>query len=328
VSTRFTIAIPTHDRRETVLLAVASALMQTRPAEQILVLCDGCTDGTADAVRCLRDARVEAIELPKSPGYAYAHRNRSLRLARGEVITWLGDDDLLLPDHLERVGEYWDTGLVDLVQTPAVAVEEDDSTVWLGLDWSVPGHLRTLMSTNTNPMSSVSVRVDAAIEVGGWDPSLPGGGDWDLWKRLIAAGARTAMTSEPTVLHFRATGRKQAWPERVRQNTRWFGRIGESKSLTPLRGELRALRARRDAEWADALESLSNEVFQARAERARLSQSEQRLALALERERAESARLAEAERTLARIYAGGWWRLRARLLPLLGLASRLRRSKV
>jgi glycosyltransferase involved in cell wall biosynthesis len=107
VASRFTIAIPTHNRRETLLLAVRSALMQTRPPEQVIVLCDGCTDGSADAVRELGDKRVEAIGLAKLPGYAYAHRNRSLELARGEAIIWLGDDDLLLPDHLERVGEHW-----------------------------------------------------------------------------------------------------------------------------------------------------------------------------------------------------------------------------
>jgi glycosyltransferase involved in cell wall biosynthesis len=91
VATRFTIAIPTHNRRQTVLLAVRSALAQTRQPEQIIVLCDGCDDGTADAVRALASPLTEAVELPKGPGFAYGHRNRSLELARGEVILWLAD---------------------------------------------------------------------------------------------------------------------------------------------------------------------------------------------------------------------------------------------
>jgi glycosyltransferase involved in cell wall biosynthesis len=117
VATRFTIAIPTHNRRETVLLAARSALAQTRPPEQIIVLCDGCDDGTGEAVRSLGSPLTDAIELPKAPGYAYGHRNRSLELARGEVILWLADDDLLLPDHLERIGAQWDCGRFDLVQS-------------------------------------------------------------------------------------------------------------------------------------------------------------------------------------------------------------------
>jgi glycosyltransferase involved in cell wall biosynthesis len=326
VSTRFTVAIPTHNRRETLLLALRGVLAQTRPPEQVLVLCDGCTDGSADAVRGLGDARVDAIELPKLSGYAYAHRNVSLAMACGEAIMWLGDDDLLLPDHLERVGECWDTGVVDLVQTPAVAVEADESTAWLGLDWSLPVHLRTMMRTNTSPMSSVTVRVEMALAVGGWDERLPRGGDWDLWKRLIAGGARTAMTGEPTVLHFRATGRDQAWPLRVRQNADWSARLLDPAALAQLRVQLRTLRARREADWADALESLSRQVERDEAELARLGEVESSLSVELERSQAEVARLLASEATLARVYAGGWWRLRGRVRPLLRFAGRLRRG--
>ena len=110
MKTNFAVAIPTHDRRETVLLAALSALRQTRPPEQVIVLCDGCTDGTAEAIRGLDDPSVTALELPKTAGYAYGHRNRALELASTNAILWLGDDDLMLPDHLERLGELWDEG--------------------------------------------------------------------------------------------------------------------------------------------------------------------------------------------------------------------------
>ena len=84
----FTIAIPTHNRRETLLLAVRSTLMQSRSPEQVIVLCDGCTDGTAEAVRELGDERVEAIELPKLPGLAL-HCDVRLKFKR---FRWLHND--------------------------------------------------------------------------------------------------------------------------------------------------------------------------------------------------------------------------------------------
>ena len=121
-ATTFTIAIPTHDRRETALLAARSALRQTRPPLEVVVLCDGCSDGTVDAVRAVGDPRLTAIDLPKANGYGYGHRNLALERARGTVILWLGDDDLLLPDHLERIGERWDERDVDLVTAPAAVV--------------------------------------------------------------------------------------------------------------------------------------------------------------------------------------------------------------
>src|SRR6266542_4746043 len=111
----FTVVVPTHNRRETALLAVDSALAQTRPPVQVIVVADGCTDGTVAAVRELGDSRIDVLDLPKGPDYGYDHRNRALECARGDVVAWLGDDDLYLPDHLERVGQLFDSGGVDLV---------------------------------------------------------------------------------------------------------------------------------------------------------------------------------------------------------------------
>ena len=287
----FTIAIPTHNRAATLVLAARSALAQTRPPDQLIVLCDGCTDQSAEAVRALGDDRLEVLDLPKLPGYGYDHRNRALECARGEAIVYLGDDDLLLPDHLERLGEYWDTGAFDIVGTPAVAVMPNETMIWFGADWSVPAYRRFVLERrNTNVMASVSVRVALAREVGGWDGSLPREADWDLWKRTLAAGARPAMTSEPTVLHFRATGREQTWTDRVRQNTAWFERISDQGRLAELRHELRRARSERDAGLLD-------------------------LELELDR-------LRGIERELELVHAGGWWRLRSRLLPVLRLLRR------
>ena len=53
MSVEFTVGIPTHNRRETVLLALASALEQTRPPVRVYVVADGCTDGTQEAVHAL-----------------------------------------------------------------------------------------------------------------------------------------------------------------------------------------------------------------------------------------------------------------------------------
>lgn len=359
----FTVAIPTHDRRETALMAVRSVLAQTRPVAEVLVLCDGCTDGTADAVRALGDPRVEALELEKAPGFGYGHRNTPLERAAGEAIVYLADDDLLLPDHVERIGELWDSGRYDLVQNPAVRVDPDDTLTWMGADWSVPALRARFEADNSHPMASISVRVERALAAGGWDGTVPRGGDWDLWRRMLAAGARSGTTIEPTHLHFRATHREQPWPDRVRQNGDWLARIGDPAQLAALRAQLRRTRDVRDAERLDRFDALAartdefeqrmtgaeeyGDRLHAELERVR----EQLAAVAAERDGAraetvtaradadaahaqmlrhdERAHAAEQESvrlgtTLAQIEAGGWWRLRARLLPLLRLARRSR----
>ena len=245
----FTVIIPTHNRRETVVLAVASALRQTRPPEQVIVVCDGCGDGTADAVAGLGDARVEVLDLPKLPGYGYGHRNAAVEQARGDVIAWLADDDLHLPEHLERVGDYWDAVPADIVTTPAVVLHPDDRLEWFGEDLSVPAFRDEMQVRNTCPMTAITMRPGVLRDAGGWDAAVLKDGDWDLWRRCLATDAVAWTTAEPTALHIRARGRApQPWPDRVRQNTEWLNRMGDPDGLAAMRRQLRRLRGVRDAE--------------------------------------------------------------------------------
>ena len=304
----FTVVIPTHNRRETALLAVRSALAQTRPPGHVIVIADGCTDGTVDAMRELGDDRVDALELPKGPGYGYGHRNLALERARGDVVAWLADDDLYLPDHLERVGQLFDSGAADLVTAAACVVHADGYLYATWADLGLRFHRERLMEgDNRTPSSAVSHTVAAALEVGGWREDLPRAGDTDLWRRMLRAGARAATTSSPTVLHLQAAGREQPYPDRVRQNAELLRCLADP-------GQLAQLRAR--------MERAVQEKVAATEERAATAE------VAAEAARAEAARAqaeaARVEGTLERIYAGGWWRLRARLLPLLRLAARLR----
>jgi GT2 family glycosyltransferase len=247
----FTVAIPTHDRRDTVVLAARSILAQEHGPEQLIVLCDGCTDGTQDALRALRDPRLEVLDLPKGPGYAYDHRNRALERATGEAIVYVGDDDLLLPDHLARVAAVWGDA-VDVVTTPAAIVDPDDGLLWIGADWRVPAARERMRTDNTNVMAGVAVRVATARAAGGWDGAVARGGDWDLWRRVLDAGARPAATTAATVLQFKATGRTQAWPDRVEQNARWLATLEDRVALAALRPRLAHLRAEREALlWAE-----------------------------------------------------------------------------
>jgi Glycosyl transferase family 2 len=96
------------------------------------VLADGCTDGTREAVTELGDPGVRVVEFQKGPGVGYGNRNEALRRTRG-FVSWLGDDDLYLPDHVEAVGALFDTGEPDLVQAMSCIVREDSSLDPLGM---------------------------------------------------------------------------------------------------------------------------------------------------------------------------------------------------
>lgn len=287
--TAFTVAIPTHNRRDTVLMAVRSALAQTRPPERVMVVADGCTDGTVQAVETLRDQRVEVLDLPKGPGFGYAHRNLALERARGEVVAWLGDDDLWLPDHLERVAEIFDACTVDIVATTAAIVGPDGAMTATGGDWRVPFlRDRLIGGENRSPSGAIAHWSDSALGIGGWRGELNGSGDMDLWRRMLLAGARPGFLSLPTVLYFKGSGRTQAPAERVAQNAAYLEALSDPKAVVRLRAEMIEAASRRDADMEAArrqndewVPQLNRELQAAQQEREQLRQERDRLAARL-----------------------------------------------
>jgi glycosyltransferase involved in cell wall biosynthesis len=93
--------IPTRNRPNLVLRAVQSALEQTYPRVEVVVVVDGPDHATVQALQALQDTRVRVIALPENVGGSEA-RNTGLREARGEWIALLDDDDEWLPQKLER----------------------------------------------------------------------------------------------------------------------------------------------------------------------------------------------------------------------------------
>src|SRR5262245_32687574 len=89
ISPRASLVITTKNRKEDLRKAIVSALRQTEPLE-VLVMDDGCTDGTEQAVR-REFPSVQIHRTETSQGYI-VQRNRGARLARGSIIFSLDDD--------------------------------------------------------------------------------------------------------------------------------------------------------------------------------------------------------------------------------------------
>ncbi len=99
------ILIPTY--RHTALLpyALRSALDQNGVSVEVLVVGDGVEDATRSVIAEFEgDARLRFFEFPKSPRTGEPYRDQLLREeASGQVVCYLSDDDLLLPDHVAEM---------------------------------------------------------------------------------------------------------------------------------------------------------------------------------------------------------------------------------
>ena len=99
---RASVLIPTHSHFATLPMTVRSALAQNMADLEVLIIGDGVDEATRDAAEALQrgDQRVRFLDLPKGDHHGEAHRHTAICEARSEVIAYLCDDDLLLPDHV------------------------------------------------------------------------------------------------------------------------------------------------------------------------------------------------------------------------------------
>jgi glycosyltransferase involved in cell wall biosynthesis len=95
--TAVTVVLTTHNRPEMAVHALGSALAQSLPPAEVVIVDDGSVPPFE-----LRDPdpRVRLVRLPEARGVSAA-RNAGLAAASGELVTFLDDDDELLPDMLE-----------------------------------------------------------------------------------------------------------------------------------------------------------------------------------------------------------------------------------
>jgi glycosyltransferase involved in cell wall biosynthesis len=97
------VIIPAHNRERYLGEAIRSALEQTRPPEEIVVVDDGSTDGTAEVAQSFGGS-VRYFK-QKKEGVSSA-RNHGVRVSRGDVLAFLDSDDLWVPQKLEWQLDY------------------------------------------------------------------------------------------------------------------------------------------------------------------------------------------------------------------------------
>ena len=92
--------IPTCNRPNLVVRAVKTALSQTYPNMEVIVVVDGPDDSTSQALGAIADPRIQIITLPQRLGGSGA-RNAGVQAAKGEWIAFLDDDDEWMPSKIE-----------------------------------------------------------------------------------------------------------------------------------------------------------------------------------------------------------------------------------
>jgi glycosyltransferase involved in cell wall biosynthesis len=97
------VVIPTHNHPTTLKYSVESAQNQTVDDLDIVIIGDGVTDDTRDVISDIikTDSRVRFEDEPKRLSRNEVARHRIVSESKSNMVTYLGDDDLLLSKHVE-----------------------------------------------------------------------------------------------------------------------------------------------------------------------------------------------------------------------------------
>jgi glycosyltransferase involved in cell wall biosynthesis len=105
--------IPTYNRSRQLTNAIHSALRQTDPEIEVIVVDDGSTDDTETMTRAIADPRVRYHRQENSE--RGAARNFGVRHAQGTYVYFLDSDDVVTPDHVAHA-----RGILDSLGRPQV----------------------------------------------------------------------------------------------------------------------------------------------------------------------------------------------------------------
>jgi len=92
------ILIPAYNAEKWIRDTINSALCQTWPNKEIIVVDDGSIDNTLSIAISMESEIVKVVS-QKNRGASFA-RNKALELSKGDYIQWLDADDLLHPDKI------------------------------------------------------------------------------------------------------------------------------------------------------------------------------------------------------------------------------------
>jgi glycosyltransferase involved in cell wall biosynthesis len=193
---RVSVIIPTYNRPKLLQEAIESALAQTYPNVEIIVVDDGSTDNTAE-IAAQYGGKVTYIKQANQD--VAAARNTGGRAASGEYLTFLDDDDLIMPTKIARqVQVLLSRPEVGLVHCRFYYANEEGEPVYQVGQLPEGDILPRLLRNNFVWVGAPLIHRRCLDQVGWFDEQIPAiTADWDMWLRIAQAGYRFGCVQEP-----------------------------------------------------------------------------------------------------------------------------------
>lgn len=182
------IVVPVYNGEKYLKKTIESILEQTYSSFELLLINDGSSDASAKLIDTLvtTDSRIKGFT--KENGGVANARNHGVLLAKGELIAFCDQDDLWLPDKLEKQIPLFDNPNVGLVYCGAIVEAVLYGKTSKGsLANKQRGYVfDQLVQLNMLTCCTAVVRKKHLLKAGGFDDDLAlmGVDDWHLWLKM------------------------------------------------------------------------------------------------------------------------------------------------
>ena len=192
----FSVVITAYEAAATVAAAIRSALDQTHPAHEVIVVDDGSSDDLMAAVAPFA-GQIEVVR--KSNGGGASARNAGVAAASGDFMAILDSDDLYDRRRLEALADLAVARPdLDLLTTDSrFMVDGHEVGRYASHDPFAASEQRTAILDSCFVGGWPAVRIARLEEIGGFAEDFRIAYDWNCWLRLILDGSSAGMVDEP-----------------------------------------------------------------------------------------------------------------------------------
>lgn len=184
MSPSISIIIPVYNGSKTIVNTLNTALSQNYENFEIIVVNDCSTDNTLELLREIKDPKLKIFSFEKNQGRSRA-RNFGIENAKSDYVAMLDADDFLYPDKLKKQIEYMILNNLDISGTWAYGIDEKGNRYPYFHPVTDEQIKSTIIKSNAFIQSTIIGKRDIFLEFGGYDSSLAGPEDYDLYLKIV-----------------------------------------------------------------------------------------------------------------------------------------------
>lgn len=198
------VVIPTHDRCELLHRALKSVLTQTVQPNEIIVVDDLNDKKTKELCESFPNDIVRHIPNTNGKG-ASSSRNLGVEKSNSEFVAFLDDDDVWLPEKLEKQMKLIRSKDLDACFSQLLVKYEGTNISYATKAKNVINPKQDILIENyLGATISAIVKRTLFIQVAGFNEQYKAREEYDLWIKIIHNNARIGVVEEPLAISYRS----------------------------------------------------------------------------------------------------------------------------